>query len=272
MTPSIGLLALVILALALAGCGRDKVVEESKTRWMNLAHEPVEEADAGAEVTVEVTVKVSPDIANPGIFLYYKSEQELFVVVPMQRFEEGRYFGKIPAHERGSLIKYYLEGRAGEDLVVQVPAEGRPRFEFYFKGTPNRYLLIAHIVIISIALFFFVLAGYFGYRGLSDRRANLHAPRLGLVGAVLFFISGIAIGMIVSFQTYGRPWTGFPLGTDLTDTKSLAIVLYWIAATFLYRGSALRKDPSTDMLPGRTIPYVYIAGLVLTVVLFLLPH
>jgi len=262
----------MVLALVLAGCGRDKVVEETKTRWMNLAHEPIEEAEAGTDVTVEVAVRASGDITDPGIFLYYKSEQEIFVVVPMQRFEEGRYFGTIPAHKRGSLIKYYIEGRAGEDLVVHVPAEGKPRFEFYFKGTPNRYLLLSHIVIIFISLFFFILAGYFGYRGLSDRRANLHAPRLGLVGLVLFFISGIAIGMIVSYQTYGKPWTGFPLGNDLTDTKSLAIVLFWLAATFLYRGSALRKDPSTDMLPGRTIPYVYMAGLILTVILFILPH
>jgi hypothetical protein len=265
-------MVMLVLGLALSGCGGDKVVEESKTRWMNLSHTPVEEAEAGTEVTIEVTAEASADITGPGIFLYYKSEQELFVVVPMQRFEEGQYFGKIPAHERGSLIKYYVEGRAGDDLVVQVPAEDQPRFEFYFKGTPNRYVLIAHVVVIFAALFFFILAGYFAYRGLSDRRANLHVPRLGLAGTVLFFISSIPIGMVVAYQTFGKPWTGFPVGNDLTDNKSLVILLYWIAATFFYRGSALRKDPSTDLLPGRALPYVYLAGLVLAVVLFLLPH
>ena len=108
LTPSSALLVLMVLALVLAGCGRDKVVEETKTRWMNLAHEPIEEAEAGTDVTVEVAVRASGDITDPGIFLYYKSEQEIFVVVPMQRFEEGRYFGTIPAHKRGSLIKYYI--------------------------------------------------------------------------------------------------------------------------------------------------------------------
>ena len=264
--------ALVVLSLLLAGCGRDKVVQESKTRWMNLAHTPIEEAEAGTEVTIEVQVEASGDIAEPGVFLYYKSEQELFVVVPMQRFEEGRYFGKIPAHKRGSLIRYYVEGRAGEDLVVQVPAEDSPRFEFYFKGTANRYLLISHIVVIFAALFFFILAGYFAYRALKERRAGLHVPRLGIVGTVLFFISSIPLGMIVAYQTYGKVWTGFPVGNDLTDNKSLVIMLYYIAATFFYRGSALRKDPSSDLLPGRALPYVYIAGVVITVVLFLLPH
>lgn len=260
------------LALLLAGCSRERVVEESKTRWMNLAHTPVEEAEAGAEVTIEVQVEASDDISEPGIFLYYKSEQELFVVVPMKPFEEGRYFGTIPAHGRGSLIKYYVEGRAGEDLVVQVPAEERPRFEFYFKGTPNRYVLIAHVVVIFAALFFFILAGYFAYRGLTERKALLHAPRLGLLGTAFFFIASVPLGMVVAYQTYGKPWTGFPVGNDLTDNKSLVILLYWVAATFFYRGSALRKDPSSDILPGRAIPYVYLAGVLITIALFLIPH
>jgi len=265
-------LVLIALSLLVAGCGRDKVVEESKTRWMNLAHTPIEEAAAGTEVTIEVEAEASADITEPGVFLYYKSEQELFVVVPLQRFEEGRYFGKIPAHGRGSLIKYYVEGRAGDDLAVQVPAEDTPRFEFYFKGTPNRYILISHVVIIFAALFFFILAGYFAYRALRERRASLHVPRLGLTGTVLFFIASIPLGMIIGYQTYGKPWTGFPVGNDLTDNKSLVILLYWIAATFFYRGSALRKDPSSDILPGRALPYVYIAGLIITAVLFLIPH
>jgi hypothetical protein len=262
----------VVLSLLLAGCSRDRVVEESKTRWMNLAHIPVEEAEAGREVTLEVQVEASPDIQEPGVFLYYKSEQELFVVVPMKPFEEGRYFGTIPAHGRGSLIKYYIEGRAGDDLVVQVPAEDMPRFEFYFKGTPNRSILIAHIVVIFAALFLFILSGYFAYRGLKQRKALVHAPRLSLLGAVLFFIASIPLGMVIAYQTYGTPWTGFPVGNDLTDNKSLVILLYWAAAAFFYRGSALRKDPSSDVLPARALPYVYMAGVVVTIALFLIPH
>lgn len=263
---------LMICSMLVVGCGREKVVEESKTRWMNLAHTPVEEAAADSQVTVEVEVKASADITEPDVFLYYKSEQELFVVVPMSRFEEGRYFGKIPPHKRGSLIRYYIEGRGGRDLVVQVPREGEPRFEFYFKGTPNRYVLIAHIVVVFLALFFFVLAGYFAYLGLGRRKAGLHAPRLGLAGTVLFFIASVPLGMIVAHQTYGKPWTGFPVGNDFTDNKSLAILLYWIAASFFYRGSALRRDPSFDILPARTVTYVYLAGAVITIVLFLIPH
>lgn len=273
MKPAINrLVFLTVCSLLLVGCGRERVVEESKTRWMNLAHRPVEEAVADSEVTVEVEVKASADITEPDVFLYYKSEQELFVVVAMSRFEEGRYFGKIPPHGRGSLIRYYIEGRSGRDLVVQVPGEGKPRFEFYFKGKPNRIVLIAHIIVVFLALFFFILAGYFAYLGFGRRKAGLQAPRLGAAGTVLFFIASIPLGMIIAYQTYGKPWTGFPVGNDLTDNKSLVILLYWAAATFFYRGSALRKDPSFDILPVRAVNYVYLAGAVITIVFFLIPH
>jgi hypothetical protein len=62
------------------------------------------------------------------------------------------------------------------------------------------------------------------------------------------------------------------VGNDLTDNKSLVILLYWAAAAFFYRGSALRKDPSSDVLPARALPYVYMAGVVVTIALFLIPH
>ena len=192
--------------------------------------------------------------------------------MPMNRYEEGRYFGTIPPHKRGSLIKYYIEGRAGQDLVVRVPAEAESPFEFYFKGKPDRNILIAHILVIFASLFFFILAGYFAYRSLRQRKAALHVPRLGLLGMVLFFIASIPLGMIVAYQTYGKVWTGFPVGSDFTDNKSLFILVYWAAATFFYRGSALRKDPASDLLTSRALPHVYLAGVVITVVLFLIPH
>jgi hypothetical protein len=272
MRNSASLLTLTCLLLAFTTCSREKVVEESKTRWMTIAHTPVDEARTGKEVTIEAQVEASPDITDPDIFLYYKSEQEQFVVLPMERFEQGRYFGTIPSQKRGSLIEYYIEGRAGPDLVVQVPAEEKPGFKFYFKGKPNRSVVIANIIVLFASLFLFILSGYLALRSLRNRRTSLPVPRLALVAAVLFFIASIPLGMVVAYQTYGRPWMGFPLGNDFTDNRSLAILIYWGAATFFYRGTALRKDPSSDILPVRALPYVYIVGAAMTIILFLIPH
>ena len=184
----------------------------------------------------------------------------------------GLDFASIPEQTRGTLIEYYVEARAGSDLVIRVPGEETgPGFSFYCKGTPNRILLIIHVVLMFVSIAILLFSGYLAVKAIRDRKITMRIPRLAFLGSVLFFISSFPLGMIVAYQTYGKPWTGFPLGTGLTDNRSLAIVLYWAASAFLYRGSVFRRDPSTDILSMRTLPYVYIAGVVITALLFLIP-
>jgi hypothetical protein len=188
--------------------------------------------------------------------------------------EPGTYFGSIPAMKRGTLVEYHIQARAGDILKVRVPGEdGDEAFGFYFKGRASRPVLIAHVALMVLALFLFIICGYLAVRAIRDRKTRLQIPRLGFLGGVVFFISSIPLGMIVGYQTYGRPWTGFPVGEDMTDNKSLAILLYFAAATFLYRGSVFRRDPSRDLIrQASTLPYVYLVGAVLAVGLYLIPH
>ncbi len=264
---------LALVATLLIGCGRREAIEEVKSRWVKLRHQPIEEAGVGTEITLEAEVEVSEDIEDARLFLYYVAGTQPREVVEMKLLEPGRYFTSIPSQERGTLVEYYIEARAGSDLVVRVPAQDRsPGFSFYYKGTANRGVLLSHVILMFVSLAILLLAGYLALRAIRNRKLVLHIPRLAFLGAVVFFVSSFPLGMIVAYQTYGKPWTGFPVGTDITDNKSLAIVLYWAAATFLYRGSVFKKDPTTDLLSMRTLPFVYLAGVILTIVLFLIPH
>jgi hypothetical protein len=58
---------------------------------------------------------------------------------------------------------------------------------------------------------------------------------------------------------FGVAWSGFPLGMDLTDNKTLIAFLFWIVALI-----AGRKGK-----PAR--PFVLAASLV-TLLIFLIPH
>jgi hypothetical protein len=255
------------------GCGRKTEVEEYKARWIRLRHAPIEEAKVGVDAAVTADTEVSPDVTDVQLYLYFSRDSEPHEVVPMKSLDAGEYFASIPSQARGALIEYYVEARAGADLVVRVPGEETgPGFSFYYKGTPNRILLIFHVVLMFVAIAIFLIVGYMAIKAIRDRKITMRIPRLAFLGSVVFFISGFPLGMIVAYQTFGKPWTGFPLGSDLTDNKSLAIMLYWVAAAFLYRGSVFRRDPSTDVLSMRALPYVHIAGVILTVVMFLIPH
>jgi hypothetical protein len=188
--------------------------------------------------------------------------------------EPGVYFGSIPAMARGTRVEYYIQATAGGILDVRVPGESNTKgFAFYYKGTPNRGVLIAHVALMVLALFIFIMCGYLAVKAIRDRKTRLQIPRLAFLGGVVFFISSIPLGMIVEYQTYGRPWAGFPLGGYFTDNKALAVLLYFAAATFLYRGSVFRRDPSRDLIKqASTLPYVYLIGTVMTVGLYLIPH
>jgi hypothetical protein len=264
---------LVLLALALSGCGGRKEVEEYKATWIKLAHKPVEEAKVGVPARVHAEVEVSEDVPEVDLFINCKTESVTCPPIEMTMLEPGIYFGAIPSMERGTLVEYYIQARAGDILAVRVPGEGKATgFTFYYKGTPNRPVLIAHIVLMFVALFIFVICGYLAVRAIRDRGIRLQIPRLGFLGAVVFLISSFPLGMIVAYQTYGTPWTGFPVGDGITDNRSLAIVLYFTAATLLYRGSVFRRDPSRDLLKKvSTLPYVYLVGVIMTIVLLLVP-
>jgi len=273
MKPVKLLLSACIVVLLVAGCGQKEAIEEFKSQWIMLKHKPVEEAKVGTDAPVSATIEVSEDITAVRLFLYYTAGDAPQEVIQLEFLESGNYFAAIPSQKRGTNVEYYLEARAGRDLVVRVPKDvERPGFAFTYKGIPNQALLVAHIVLMFVALLLFLLCGFLAFRALTHRRVVVDIPRLGFLGTVIFFISSFPLGMIVAFQTFGTPWTGFPVGNDLTDNKSLAIVLYWVAASFLYRGSIVKRDPARDLLGVKPLPYIYLLGVLLAVVMFLIPH
>jgi hypothetical protein len=266
--------AVLVTALAASfGCGRKAVVEEAKDHWVKIKHTPLKEVKAGQETTLEAEISSGAAPGDLRVLVFYRTGGLPFQPTEMTLLEPGRYFGYLPAQFRGAKLEYYIEAKAGETIVARVPARLKAEaFSVAVKGTPNRYLLITHVALIFVALFFFIFSGYLGYKALKDRRTLLYIPRVAFLGTIIFFIASIPLGMVVAYQTFGIPWTGFPVGRDLTDNKSLAILAYWMVCAFLYRGSLFRKDPSRDLLPMGTMAYVHMVGAVVTAVLFALPH
>lgn len=273
MSTRTGMRLLLLLALALWGCGGGKQVEEYKATWIKLSHEPVEEAKAGVPTRIQAQVEVSEDVPRVELFISCKTESVTCPPIQMAMLEPGVYFGEIPAMDRGTRVEYYIQARAGDILKVRVPAEEEAGgFTFHYKGTPSRAVFVVHIALIFVSIFVFLVCGYQAVRAIRDRRIRLQIPRLGFLAAAAYFIADFPLGMIVAYQTYGIPWSGFPVGDDFADNRSLAIVLYFAAATFLYRGSVFRRDPNRDLVKQvSTLPYVYLAGVILTIVLLAIP-
>jgi hypothetical protein len=104
--------------------------------------------------------------------------------------------------------------------------------------------------------------------GMRAGLAALFDPRdmrmLAIIAFVGMTVGGMILGPIVQKFAFGAYWTGFPLGGDLTDNKTLIMWLCWVAAIAMLG----IKTPKTGT-PARVA--VVAAAVVMTVV-YLIPH
>ena len=72
-----------------------------------------------------------------------------------------------------------------------------------------------------------------------DEKGNSYRYLLWTIG--LLFIGGLILGPIMQKYAFGALWTGFPLGKDLTDNKTLISFLFWLFAWYKNRGGHNRR-------------------------------
>lgn len=144
----------------------------------------------------------------------------------MRRDGNG-YLAFIPGQPPAGKIEYQVYfGNAAESKPL-LPSTIVARF----KGRVPAVWLILHILFMMSAILLCARTG------LECLRPD---PRLSrLVGATLVavILGGLVFGPLVQYFAFGDLWTGFPMGTDLTDNKTLVMFLFWLAAFFLYRRS-----------------------------------
>jgi hypothetical protein len=122
-----------------------------------------------------------------------------------------------------------------------------------FKGPVPLYILLPHILFMFLGLLF-------------STRTAIEALIKGAktykyaIWTLIFLIpGGLILGPMVQKYAFGAYWTGWPFGHDLTDNKTLVMVLAW--AFTIYK---LKKDPK-----NRTWP---VAAAIIVLVVYLIPH
>jgi hypothetical protein len=93
-----------------------------------------------------------------------------------------------------------------------------------FKGPVPAWILIPHILVMFLALLTAVRGG------LEALRPEGQTGRYALWIVILLFIGGFILGPLIQKLSFGAWWTGFPLGFDLTDNKTLIAFVGWLVA------------------------------------------
>jgi hypothetical protein len=157
------------------------------------------------------------------------------------------YLPRQPAAGKLAYRVYVVSGGRATSITGDKPVVIR------FKDPVPLPLLVVHILVMFGGMLTSTAAGL----AALDRKRN---PRhFALWALALIFLGGFLFGPLVQKYAFGTFWSGFPLGTDLTDSKTLFAFLFWLAAVI-----AGRK--------GRPARSAVLTASAATLIVFLIPH
>jgi hypothetical protein len=200
-----------------------------------------------AEISLDI-----PDQAVTGT-ISYKRFRSNDTLTSKQMMRSGdKLIFMMPKLEAAGKMMYDITLQQGVEKVKIAGKDGRP-VVMRFKGHVPLFVLIPHVLCMFLGLLF------------STRTAiealirGARTYKYALITLIFLIPGGLILGPFVQKFAFGAFWTGWPFGHDLTDNKTLIMVLVWVVAAV-----KLRKDPQNRLWP------VLAAAMVLIV--YLIPH
>lgn len=224
---------------------RGKVTLNNKEITYKLIRTAENEIDA--EMSLEV-----PDQSVSGTIEYkrYKSHDSL-TQAPLTRKGDKLLF-MMPKLEAAGKMMYEITLYSGNEQVKLADKKGKP-VVMRFKGHVPYLILIPHILLMFLGLLF---SSRTAIEALI-RGANTY--KYSLLTLMFLIPGGLILGPIVQKYAFGAYWTGWPFGHDLTDNKTIIMVIVWVFAAL-----KLRKDPQNRVWP--------VAAALIVLVVYLIPH
>ncbi|MEG1498424.1 MAG: hypothetical protein RRX93_03860 [Bacteroidales bacterium] len=182
-------------------------------------------------------------------YLFYKhypsTQKERYEKVKMT-WENGYWIGFLPAQAAAGKLMYYAQAD-GQTYFKDEPMIIR------YKSPVPAWALIPHILAMFLAMFFAVSAGIFA---LLNQISYVKYMRLTLIALL---IGGFIFGPLVQKYAFGVYWSGFPLGLDFTDNKTLiallAFLIAWTVQVFKKRSRWITFSATVVMLIVFCVPH-----------------
>jgi hypothetical protein len=200
-----------------------------------------------------VALPAPPDVTGA---VHYRRfpVNEAFREVAMTR--EGRTLvALLPTQPPAGKLEYYVT-LLGPRGAVRVP-KGEP-VVMRFKGDVPAGVLVPHVVVMFFSMLVGVRAALAGLLGRPEAR------RYAWVALVGITIGGLVLGPVVQKYAFGAFWTGWPLGEDLTDNKTLGMWVAWLIAVAVL---GRRRAPGDRVARGAVV-----AACLVTIAVYLVPH
>lgn len=143
------------------------------------------------------------------------------------------------------------------EYIVKLVVDGKSYFlndgkaaVIRFRGDVPAIFMIPHILLMFLAILFGVRTG------LEALRKEGNYGWMVTATLIIVVLGGLVFGPIIQKYAFGKLWTGFPFGYDLTDNKTLLSILLWVMAFFMRKKSR----------------YWVVAAALLMLVVYFIPH
>jgi hypothetical protein len=221
-----------------------------------LQYRLVRSASTAGDATVRIP---DPGAAVTGRLVHRRyPTAEAYQSTPLVR-EDGHLVGRLPGQPAAGKVEYYLELAAPEGMV-RIPAEPADDPVLRFKDPVPAAALAPHVILMFLAMLVGIRAGLGAVAGRADAR------RWAWTALGLMTVGGMILGPVVQKYAFGAYWTGFPLGYDLTDNKTLVMWLAWVGACAVL---GWRPAPGRRATAGRA---AVAAAAVVMLAVYLIPH
>ncbi len=247
---------------------------------ISLSHTTVTQQVGSGKVRIDATLKTPEPPGNYSFNLFYKigKGKDEYKSLKMELVEGAtdQFVAFIPSQPKGKRAYYYLsladnQGKEILTLPEKVNLLNDP-YLIKFKGRVSPVILILHILTMFGSVFFIFLVLFSAFEILWNKDTIRKLSVYTLWGTILSFIGGVPLGILVTNQTFGEIWGGFPIFTDRTDSKTSILIFYWAIMLLLMKGSAFKKDKNFNLLPEKTLAWFAILGFILTLAIYLIPH
>lgn len=199
----------------------------------------------------DYTIKIS----NPNQLLsgklYFKRYKTNDPWTIREMKEEGKFLiGHLPHQPPGGKMIYKIV--IADSLNMNTIPADKPVI-IRFKGEVPSFILIPHILIMFAAMLFSNRCG------LEALRKKPNTRILVFLTVALLLLGGMVLGPIMQKYAFGMYWSGFPLGEDLTDTKTLIAMIAWIIAFI-------------QTIRDRHARLYILSASIITLAIFFIPH
>jgi hypothetical protein len=207
------------------------------------------------EYEQSVPLVVSDKAVTGRIFFKRHKTQDTLTSMALQRKGDS-LIAILPHQPAAGKLEYHITLDAG-GAQLRLPETGA--IVTRSRDSVPAWLLFPHILVMFIGMMFAVRAGLEVMR--KDPRPYMQT----LWALALLIVGGLVFGPFVQKFSFGTYWSGWPFGGDLTDNKTIVMVIVWAAAFWMNR-----KNRSAA--PTKAARWMVLAATILTLVVYLIPH